>query len=97
MPASTAREHAGASTRAPSTSTTHRRQTFAVERLTQAGNPNYMELSIAAKAYYILKRRNEGMSKYEIIREALKFAWNIESTSLESGVSFLEKLGVLER
>lgn len=69
----------------------------AVERLTQAGNPNYMELSIAAKAYYILKRRNEGMSKYEIIREALKFAWNIESTSLESGVSFLEKLGVLER
>lgn len=69
----------------------------AVERLTQAGNPNYMELSIAAKAYHILKGRKEEMSKHEIIREARKFDWNIESTSLESGVSFLEKLGVLER
>lgn len=70
---------------------------MAVGKLAKAGNPNYMELSIAAKAFFILKKRKEGMSKQEIIREAQKFDWDIQPSSLESAVSFLEKLDVLEK
>jgi uncharacterized protein YwgA len=63
--------------------------------LSKAGNPDYMELSIAAKALFILKKKKEGMSKAEILREAQKFDWNIRPTSLESAVSILEKLGMV--
>lgn len=69
----------------------------AIGKLAQAGNVNYMELSIAAKAFFILKKRKEGMSKQEIIREARKFEWNIHPASLESAVSFLERLDMLRR
>jgi uncharacterized protein YwgA len=68
-----------------------------VTRLSEAGNLNYMELSIAAKAFFILKKRKEGMSKQEIIREAGKFDWNIPAASLETAVSFLDRLGMLQR
>jgi uncharacterized protein YwgA len=68
----------------------------AINKLATAGNPSYMELSMAAKAFFILKKRKEGMSKKELISEAQKFNWNIPPASLESAVSFLEKLDVLQ-
>jgi uncharacterized protein YwgA len=68
-----------------------------VNRMTESGNLNYMELSIAAKAFFILKKRKERMSKDEIIREARKFDWNIQPPSLDKAVSFLERLGVLQQ
>ena len=64
--------------------------------LIKAGDPNYMELSIAAKAFFILRKKKEAMSKQEILREAQKFEWNIQRSSLESAVSILERLGVLQ-
>jgi uncharacterized protein YwgA len=67
----------------------------AVNRLSVAGNLNYMELSVAAKAFFILKRKKEGLSRAEIAAEARKFDWNIPVESLETAVSFLERLGVL--
>ena len=68
-----------------------------MKQMLEAGNLNYMELSIAAKAFFILKNKKEGMSKQEIIREAQKFDWNIQPASLEKAVTFLERLGVLQR
>jgi uncharacterized protein len=67
-----------------------------VMRLSEAGNLNYMELSIAAKALFILRKKAKTMSKHEILREAQKFSWNIQPNSLETAVSFLEKLNVLQ-
>jgi hypothetical protein len=67
----------------------------AVNRLSVAGNLNYMELSVAAKAFFILKRKKEGLSREEIAAEARKFDWNIPTTSLDTAVSFLDRLGVL--
>ncbi len=67
----------------------------ALSLLSKAGNPDYMELSIAAKALFLLKKKKEGMSKAEILREAQKFDWNIRPSSLESAVSILEKLGIV--
>lgn len=67
----------------------------ALNLLANTGNPDYMELSIAAKALFLLKKKKEGMSKAEIMREAQKFDWNIRPASLESAVSILEKLGIV--
>lgn len=63
--------------------------------LAKAGNPDYMSLSIAAKALFLLKKKREGMSRIEILREAQKFAWNIPPSSLENAVSILEKIGIV--
>jgi uncharacterized protein YwgA len=67
-----------------------------VARMSQAGNPNYMELSIAAKAFFIVQDKQKAMSKQEIIREAEKFNWIIQPNSLERAVSFLERLKMLQ-
>lgn len=67
----------------------------AISRQLQAGNPNYMELAVAAKAFFVLKKKKEGLSKQEITREAQKFDWNIAPGSLETAISFLERLGIL--
>ena len=69
----------------------------AVNLLSRAGNLNYMELSVAAKAFFTLKRKKEGLSREQIATEARKFDWNIPVASLETAVSFLERLGVLRR
>ena len=67
-----------------------------LERIEAAGNPNYFELSIAAKAYYILKKKDRAMNRKEIIAAATSFDWNIQPDSLERAVSFLEKVGLAQ-
>ncbi len=63
-----------------------------VRRIRAAGNPNYIELSIAAKAYFILKRKEGGMSISEIQKEAEKYSWNISPRSIERAVAFLQSV-----
>ena len=67
----------------------------ATHRILAAGDPNYMELSIAAKAYFILKKK-EGtvMSVADLIKEAEKYNWNISPQSLKRAVSFLSSINL---
>jgi len=65
-----------------------------VQRIANAGDPDYMELSIAAKAYFILKKRRKPMSRAELAREAQKFDWVIDAASLDRAVTFLEQMGL---
>lgn len=65
----------------------------AVSALQSAGDPNYFELAIAAKAFFILNSKNKPMSREEIVREALSFEWQIPPPSLEKAISFLERVG----
>ena len=64
----------------------------AVLRIQQAGQPDYMELSIAAKAYFILQKQGKGMTGGELLKEAEKFNWNIPEQSLVRAVEFLKHL-----
>src|SRR5487761_771666 len=45
----------------------------AVRKIQEAGEPDYMELSIAAKAFYILRNQGKMMSTAELLKEAKKF------------------------
>jgi uncharacterized protein YwgA len=60
--------------------------------LQRAGDPGYFELSIAAKAYFVLHAKGTPMTRDEIVREAKSFDWKIQPESLEKAVSFLQKL-----
>jgi DNA-binding PadR family transcriptional regulator len=66
----------------------------AIRRIQGAGDPNYFELSIAAKAYYILAKQGKEMSRTELQREAQKFDWNIQEESLAGAIRFLEQVGL---
>lgn len=66
----------------------------AVHKIRDAGDPDYMELSIAAKAYFILRKQNKGMTSAEMLKEAEKFNWNIPEQSFGRAASFLSTLGL---
>lgn len=65
-----------------------------VHAIQQAGDPNYVELSIAAKAYFIISRQNRPMSVPEITKEAEKYNWNIGEQSVKKAVDFLKALNL---
>src|SRR5437016_5692802 len=46
-----------------------------VRRITAAGDPNYVELSIAAKAFFLLRKKDRQMSVPELQEEAGRFNW----------------------
>ncbi|HEY5705277.1 MAG TPA: hypothetical protein VIS96_06865 [Terrimicrobiaceae bacterium] len=56
---------------------------------------DYMDLSIAAKAHWILRDAKEPMTPESVAREAKKLSWNVTDEQIESGFKFLEKLGLV--
>ena len=66
----------------------------AVNKINNAGDPNYVELSIAAKSYFLLKRNGSAMTVAELQGEAEKYDWRISPKSIEHAMSFLEKVGL---
>jgi uncharacterized protein len=65
-------------------------------RIENAGEMHYMDLSIAAKAYFILKKNQQrALAPEEIAVEAKKFSWSVEEPQINSAVGFLEKLGMV--
>lgn len=66
----------------------------AVGQIRNAGEPDYVELSIAAKAFFILRKQKKPMTGAELLKEARKFNWNIPERSLGSAVDFLKRVGL---
>ncbi len=57
----------------------------------QAGDLNYMELSIAAKAYFVLGRM-QGKATLDQIHQLLpQFGWSVTKEELERATTFLEQ------
>jgi uncharacterized protein YwgA len=68
----------------------------ATERILSAGDPNYVELSIAAKAYFLLKRKEgKRMSVAELSRQAEHYKWSISPESIKRATSFLTSVGLV--
>lgn len=67
----------------------------ATERVLAAGDANYVELSIAAKAYFLLKHKEGGrMTVPELIQQAEKYNWSISPESVSKAVRFLSSVGL---
>ncbi len=63
----------------------------------QAGDLDYMELSVAAKAYYVLNKLN-GKATLEAIGEMLpRFGWSVSQRQLERATDFLEKANLITK
>lgn len=64
----------------------------AANRIKGAGTVDYMELALAAKAYFILTRQGGTASKETIKTVAQKFGWTINELELEKAIDFLNKI-----
>lgn len=53
---------------------------------------DYMELSIAAKAFYLLTERGGEASDKEIVKLAPSFGWSIKPAEIQKACKFLKKL-----
>lgn len=69
----------------------------AAHTLEPATQLDYRELSIAAKAYFLLYRSGGRATSAAIQEKANKFGWNIEAGQLDRAVEFLETTGLVER
>ena len=68
----------------------------AVARLRSAGDPDYMELSIAAKAYFILRNAgDETLELSDVAKEAKKFGWDVTEQQIKKAAEFLQKLDLV--
>lgn len=69
-----------------------------LNRFENAGDTgDYLRLSIAAKAYYILKKHNKPLNEEEIASEAKDFGWKITENSIENAVCFLKKMELVSK
>jgi uncharacterized protein YwgA len=59
--------------------------------ITGAGSLDYMELSIAAKAYYVLTKLNGRATHKDIASMLPKFGWSVSNEQLDKATIFLEK------
>lgn len=67
----------------------------AAKVVNEAGNLDYMELSIAAKAYYILTQINNKATLDEIAKMLPKFGWKVSTEELGKATTFLQKVNLI--
>ncbi|HBC32313.1 MAG TPA: hypothetical protein DC024_13860 [Clostridiales bacterium] len=67
-----------------------------LEKLSQAGDEDYVSLSIAAKTYHILKESDTAIRPDEVANEAKQFGWDISQGSIDKAVAFfLSEMGMI--
>jgi len=67
----------------------------AAKVLSEAGDLDYMELSIAAKAYFVLTRLNGKATLDDIAGMLPKFGWSVTKEELARATNFLAKANLV--
>lgn len=64
----------------------------AAEQLKRAGTVNYVEISIAAKAYFLLNAEGKPARAEDLVRMAGQFGWNITEDQVNKAAQFLSDM-----
>jgi uncharacterized protein YwgA len=67
----------------------------AAKKLEDAGDIDYMKLSMAAKTHFITRKKNR-TSLGELVQLAQGFGWSVTKTEIEDSARFLERLELVE-
>lgn len=65
--------------------------------VSKAGDLDYMELSIAAKAYYVLNKLSGRATHADIAAMIPKFGWSVNDKQLEKATDFLAKANLVSK
>jgi uncharacterized protein YwgA len=66
----------------------------AAKKLEALGDIDYVQLSIAAKAYFLLCQTGKPTTNSELAKMARKFNWKVSETDIQRAVESLYKLGL---
>jgi uncharacterized protein YwgA len=66
------------------------------EMLQKAGEINYMDMSIAAKTYFMLGKKKGRASRVDLAEFAPRFGWHVTPDQVNSGGEYLNRLGLVE-
>lgn len=67
----------------------------ALDCIHQAGDDDYFKLSVAAKAFCILRERGAGARPADVVETARHFGWVLSAAQVEDACTFLQRLGLL--
>ncbi len=67
----------------------------AVEKLNDAGEIDYMKMSIAAKTHFLLEEKGQA-GKDELVKLARRFGWDVSNQDVDEAGEYLRGLGLLE-
>ena len=67
-----------------------------IKTLDELGGPDYLSLSIAAKAFYIIDRIGETMNAAQISEKANDFGWRIKRRDINRAIKILDHLCLTE-
>ena len=70
-------------------------KTLPQKRLYFTEDPDYMDLSFAAKSHWILCQAQKPLSDTDIAQEAARFGWEVKPEQVHRGVEFLHQLGLV--
>ena len=65
--------------------------------LQAAGDLNYVELSLAAKSYFLLANKGAAAHSTELVAMARRFGWSVTEEEIEKAITFLERLDLATR
>lgn len=65
--------------------------------INDTGESDYMRLSIAAKAYYVLSQNDGEISLKEIKDLTKKLGWSVDTSELKKAANFLEKIDLVKQ
>ena len=63
-----------------------------VGKLREIKNPDYLSLSIAAKAYFILNKEGRPLTKKQIREKARDFGWKVGENDIDTAIDILKNL-----
>ncbi len=72
-----------------------RRVREALSKLRQAGDDNYVKLSVAAKVHCLLQTRRGKSNPEDLVEAARQFGWDLASQQIDEACQFLMKLGLI--
>ncbi len=55
---------------------------------------DYVSLSLAAKAYFILTKEKKPMSETEILKKSKEFDWKVSENNIKQSLEILTKLAL---
>jgi uncharacterized protein YwgA len=64
--------------------------------LKKAGDVDYMEMSIAAKTYFMLGQKKGRASMHELAQLAPRFGWSVTPQQVRQAAEYLSRLGLVE-
>ena len=67
----------------------------AIKKIQSAGDLPYQDLSIAAKAHFILEQAGASLSPESIKGKAMEFNWKVTEPQINKAIEFLTNLGMI--